>query len=87
MSKFFVGQRVRVVFADAMPETLGAEAVVTTTLFRAYDGEMVHGISINGRDTYCARPSSLSPITPEGAQPSEYTTLHDLLTSLEGVAA
>jgi hypothetical protein len=29
----------------------------------------------------------LEPITPEGSAPSEFTTLHDLLESLEGVAA
>lgn len=32
-------------------------------------------------------PALWEPITPSGAQPSEFTTLHDLLTSLEGVAA
>lgn len=33
-------------------------------------------------------PESIwEPILPEGAAPSEFTTLHDLLSSLEGVAA
>jgi hypothetical protein len=32
-------------------------------------------------------PALWEPIIPDGSAPSEFTTLHDLLTSLEGVAA
>jgi hypothetical protein len=77
---FFIGQRVRVVSAGVMPEMLGREAVVTTRPFTER-GWLLYGISIDGVDTYSARPSSLEPILPSGHQPAA-VDVHELLPFL-----
>jgi hypothetical protein len=98
MSRFFVGQRVRLA-RPLNPKNKGWEGRVV------YVGAVATGQEIGGfrmkpvRVCNCAvlwdqsgftHPQctdQLEPIQPEGSQPSEFTTLHDLLTSLEGVAA
>jgi hypothetical protein len=98
MARFFVGQRVRVVNAALATEAIGREAQVTGALRSVYSTECGHydgypcavdGIGecrSDGR-SYCFIADFLEPIQPEGHKPSEFTTLRDLMDSLEGVRA
>lgn len=72
---------------------LGLEGRVTglnasgwTELGHVYDGD---GMLVfhKGVGEVLGPPYCWEPIQPEGSQPSDFKTLHDLLTSLEGVAA
>ena len=92
MSKFFVGQRVRCV-KTLGGGCLGLEGVVLevnasgrSRLGLTYDG---NGLLVEhaGVGVVLGPPYCWEPITPSGAQPSEFRTLHDLLESLEGIAA
>jgi hypothetical protein len=86
---FFIGQRVRVIAAAPVcSQYIGAETRIVG------DRGDVWVLDLQPRSGFSAvvcfkREASerLAPILPSGAQPSEFTTLHDLLTSLEGVAA
>jgi hypothetical protein len=89
---FFIGQRVRVVGTEwngIGPKPTGKEGRITGRGFtsltsgRRYDWEL----HVPGYAWFCADTGELEPILPSGAHPSEFTTLHDLLNSLEGVAA
>lgn len=96
MSKFFVGQRVKKVRGR---DAIGMTGTVSEIGgFGEYsvrvrmDGDAVGtkggrpALVPAGRPGWC-RACDLEPIQPDGAQPSEFTTLHDLLDSLEGIAA
>lgn len=93
MAKFFVGQRVRIVRVQRRPEWLGAEARVTTIergwrcidTGREFYGAVGLDLTDGGRPVF-APTDWLEPILPEGAAPSEFTTLADLLASLEVTA-
>lgn len=92
MNRFFVGQRVRHVRTVSGRVPVGAEGVIREigtvitwagpadcrVLWRGY--EHLFASTATGFD-------QIEPILPEGAAPSEFTTLHDLLSSLEGVVA
>jgi hypothetical protein len=86
---FFIGQRVRVTFAKfaAAHRFVGKETVITgpLDLRQNIDGSTWLGYSVDLSPRFAPAPEQLEPIIPDGAQPSEFTTLHDLLTSLEGV--
>lgn len=87
MSRFFVGQRVRVKWAHSPVGAphVGREAVVTEIIELQFVG---YGLDISpvewadGR-WLCWVGDQLEPILPEGAAPSEFATLADLLTSLD----
>lgn len=91
MSRFFVGQRVRVKFAHtpAGAPCVGREAVINDIIelkFVGY-GLDISPIEWDGEMWRCWAADQLEPILPEGAAPSEFTTLADLLTSLEESAS
>lgn len=84
MSKFFVGQRVRVVSSTRLPQFVGAET-------------RIEGIDDHHRSPYIlalrngfrrVRSSALNiePILPEGSAPSEFT-FQQLLDNLQEVMA
>ncbi|MHC1670468.1 hypothetical protein ACODUO_15010 [Stenotrophomonas maltophilia] len=100
MSKFFVGQRVRILWSLGWPEISGYEGVIVS---EARDS------GIHGRSQWkvapkqwgeCVAPregdaggwifapgeDQLQPILPEGSAPSEYT-FHQLMDSLREVVA
>lgn len=101
MSRFYVGQRVRIKWSVAWPELAGQEGRIVGLS----DDDGIEGCSewdvapdcwgtpdapwegVNGADWFAPNSRQLEPIQPEGAQPSEFKTLQDLLTSLEGVHA
>lgn len=90
MSRFFVGQRVRLVKSfsgnDGLEGRIRTLSVVPADAgwFDCYvdwaDG------SRDGPSGYATSFWQIEPILPEGHQPSEFTTLTDLLDSL-GVTA
>ncbi len=100
MSKFFVGQRVRILWSKGWPELAGEEGVVVGV---AKD-RGIYGVSEwvvspccwgtanaprEGKGGGCHfAPSSdqLEPILPEGAAPSVYT-FQQLMDSLQGAKA
>lgn len=100
MSNFFVGQRVKMARPMRLLSRRGATGRIRELYpdkpsnegppincnvdwdDGLRDGLLIHGFSGLGCHT-----EQLEPITPDGHQPSEFTTLHDLLESLEGVAA
>ena len=97
MSKFFVGQRVRIVGADTAIECIGREARVIGVLHVAHNRKIgfweglpveVDGIGhFNSRGwPYVLRPDYLEPILPEGSAPSEFT-FQQLMDSLQEVSA
>lgn len=85
---FFIGQPLRVVGAPDVRERFrGAEVRFHCHGLKPglrHDHRDNCCVSING-DIWGAHTDYLEPILPSGAQPSEFTTLHDLLNSLEGV--
>jgi hypothetical protein len=100
MSKFAIGQRVRLV----RPIKVFSRAGMTGRIRELYpeapsrsgpsincnvdwDDGSRDGLLLDGFNGFGCHTDQLEPITPKGAQPSEFTTLHDLLNSLEGVAA
>lgn len=102
MSRFYVGQRVRIKWSKHWPELGGQEGrIVGRPMTRGSEGgsdwrvapdcwgtESAPRPGLYGRIGYFAPGSDqLEPIQPEGAAPSEFKTLHDLLSSLEGVHA
>lgn len=92
MSKFFVGQRVRIVGRDwhgpADLHPAGKEGRIvgkgrgSPRTGIAYEWEL----DVPGYSWFLADSDDLEPVLPEGHQPSEFTTLHDLLASLEVTA-
>lgn len=97
MAKFFVGQRVRVVHSDYVPECIGLEARVVGPLEHCLrsSGEEWDGypIEVDGIGTRSPRggrlvfPSSyVEPILPEGSAPSEFT-FQQLMDSLQEATA
>lgn len=91
MAKFFVGQRVRMA-RPVNRENFGAEGRIRAFLPREFMviGGLVNCIVDWNRPTtgQASHTEQLEPILPEGHQPSEFETLHDLLHSLGvGVAA
>jgi hypothetical protein len=91
MAKFFVGQRVRCIASES-GRFQGSEGVVINVNYSGgrRDGRFIeNGLRVDhGAELpVLAEPWRWEPITPDGAQPSEFTTLQDLLESLEGVAA
>lgn len=96
MSKFFLGQRVRVVGAESFPEVIGAETRILAMEQSAYSvtkNVVRHGlIRVDLRiEAYpdqfvCVMPEWIEPILPEGAAPSEFT-FHQLMDSLQGAKA
>lgn len=97
MSKFFVGQRVRVIKADRALECVGREARVVGDLRLASDRELgvwegfptevdgIGHIGPRGRK-YVFPPEFLEPILPEGSAPSEFT-FQQLMDNLQEVMA
>lgn len=100
MSKFFVGQRVRILRSDGWPELAGSEGSIVS---RCPDG------GIRGKSQWWVAPkqwgshvapypgtagggkfgpneSQLEPILPEGAAPSVYT-FQELMDSLQEIPA
>lgn len=85
MSRFFVGQRVRVKWCMALPELGGRETRITGPMiefFNAFTGRESEGYPVELHPNFYPAPHQLEPILPEGAAPSEFTTLADLLSSL-----
>lgn len=89
MSKFFVGQRVRIVSCrnSIMQFMVGQEGVIEQESTVNPKNWLVSG----ARNVKDGRPCSwhqdrLEPILPEGAAPSVYT-FHELMDSLHGAKA
>lgn len=81
MNALFVGQKVRVVYAPAYPQLVGAETMI---IGRAPEGsgyEWVIGLTDGGKPLG-ANSHCLEPIRPSGSGPSEFETLADLLVSV-----
>jgi hypothetical protein len=86
---FFIGQRVRLIAVDnfmAAPY-VGEETRITSDFFSEFHQEEAWTLDNGWCCVKCDADKFLSPIQPDGMRPSEFTTLHDLLNSLEGVAA
>lgn len=100
MSRFFVGQRVRIKWSLNWPEIAGDEGrILGVSPDRGVEGLSDWEVSVdrwrgaiapspgmNGATKFCPSSGQLEPILPEGHQPSEFTTLQDLLASLEVTA-
>lgn len=76
MSKFFVGQRVRIVGFDTGskigPRLIGREGVVDETSCRNILGEAGRiGVTVLDSGSYCFRPYQLEPILPDGHRAGE----------------
>lgn len=98
MSAFFVGQRVRIVWSAGWPELAGCEGRIVgfaTLTVGLNIGESAYSVApdrwgspiaptigMNGGIAFAALSDQLEPILPEGAAPGEFTTLADLLASL-----
>ncbi len=100
MSKFFVGQRVRILRSNGWPEIAGSEGVIVS---RCPD-KGIHGdsqwwvapdqwgshvapyLSICGAHNFGPNEDQLEPMLPEGAAPSVYT-FQQLMDSLQGAKA
>lgn len=79
MSRFFIGQRVRVIASEGgNPHLIGTETRVIDRIDSKY---IIDLRDLNGCN-YWAYEHQLTPILPPGHQPSEFATLADLLTSL-----
>lgn len=93
MSKFFVGQRVRIVGAGSSKFLIGEETRINEISVRAYCaeageqyiGHRTEAVNASGR-LFVARESWLEPILPEGSAPSEYT-FQQLMDNLQEVMA
>lgn len=97
MSKFFVGQRVRIVRADTAIECIGREGrvigvprVARNRKIGYWEGvptevDGIGRIDHHGR-TYVFKTDYLEPILPEGSAPSEFT-FQQLMDNLQGVMA
>lgn len=89
MSKFFVGQRVKVVSTENGAENvIGSEGVVNeigcewcSSLSPVIYSDDGVGVTINGNSTWAFHPWQLEPILPEGSAPSEYS-FSELMDSL-----
>lgn len=96
MSKFFVGQRVRIVGAGSFPQVIGSECRITALdqkSLRISDGGIDKGmvqvdIPPPGYPwmRLCVKPAWLEPILPEGSAPSEFT-FQQLMDNLQEVMA
>lgn len=89
MTKFFVGQMVRIVRCSFHHHYLGREARITAIGESAIDrsnGRLIHGtiqldFVVDGYGRACATADQLEPILPEGSAPSEYS-FSELMDSL-----
>jgi hypothetical protein len=96
MSKFFVGQRVRIIGAGSFPQIIGCECRITKldqVSLRIYDGGTDKGmVQVDMPPPgypwmhLCVKPEWLEPILPEGSAPSEYT-FQQLMDNLQEVMA
>lgn len=97
MSKFFVGQRVRIVRAKTAIECIGREGRIIGPLCVArnrkcgiWEGFPTEVDGIGHIDpegmSYVFRPEYLEPILPEGSAPSEFT-FQQLMDNLQEVMA
>lgn len=85
MATFYVGQRVRLVWVRQSAWGAWAAGAEGRILSPQSCEPVAHDWVVELRDgTYgFALTDQLEPILPEGAAPSEFTTLADLLTSLD----
>lgn len=100
MSRFYVGQRVRILWSKAWPELSGQQGMVVGTdpgnclsersEYRvapdSWGSDYAPCIAQDGAVRFAPGGDQLEPILPEGAAPSEFETLADLLESLEVTA-
>lgn len=93
MSRFFVGQRVRIVDCDDPSDLeamrlVGCEAVVDSIDIVNEEGDPGNiGVTVGSIDSFCFWPWELEPILPSGHQPAELT-VEELLPFLrKGVTA
>lgn len=97
MTTYRIGQRVRVTWARTTygKPFVGREGRINE-IYALPFGDVLYGLDIDpitlvevveGRIVQGWAHPQLEPILPDGAQPSQYHTLVDLLTSLEGVPA
>lgn len=96
MSRFFVGQRVRLIAAESFPQLMGTEARITkidcvsfSVTRQVMEGGMIQldiPSPISEINAVCAKPEWLQPILPEGAAPSELT-FRQLMCSLQEATA
>lgn len=99
MKPLFIGQRVRIKWSENWPELAGQEGVIVDkSIVRVGPSKGSKGWGVapdswgspmaprrgnyNG-DRFTPLSEQLEPIVPEGAAPSEFTTLADLLQSLD----
>jgi hypothetical protein len=76
MSRFFVGQRVRVVRSDFYPQFVGREAVITEGLhacIKRSTGMTYYCYTVDLDPGFGPTADQLEPILPSGHRPSEYT--------------
>jgi hypothetical protein len=84
VSKFFVGQRVRVVRNVGFPHPLfdqliGREGVVCDLSRQGSGG---HHIGLRGFGDLIFHPDELEPILPDGHRAGDFTNVQDLIESL-----
>ena len=90
MSKFFVGQRVRIV-ACSCPihhdDVIGREGVVNELdCTSELDDFGLIGVTVNGDPDFCFQPEELEPILPEGAVKGDFT-FQQLMDELKRIEA
>lgn len=71
MARFFVGQRVRVVYAPAFPEAVGRETRISGPAYGESADQGYDWIVVIDGEEYAARSHSLEPILPEGHRAGE----------------
>lgn len=85
MSRFFLGQRVRIVSTDRPRGSSVVDCEGHVNELDCVDDEGRGGqvgVTVDGDPDWCFWPHELEPILPEGAAPSEFRTLADLLKSI-----
>lgn len=100
MSKFFVGQRVRILYSDGWPELAGSEGVISSVCpNRGINGRSQWRVapmqwgsheapypSPLGARNFAPNEDQLEPILPEGSAPSEFT-FQQLMDNLQEAMA
>lgn len=102
MSKFFVGQRVRILYSNCWPELAGSEGrIIGFEAPRAgiddphgevgvapdmWGSSLAPWPGLNGGSWFYPNTSQLEPILPEGSAPSEFT-FQQLMDNLQEVMA
>jgi len=85
MAKFFVGQRVKIIWSKYYPQYIGKQTRITSGLYEAtntYTGKKYFCYTVDIDPGFGPTPEQLEPILPGGHKPSEYS-YEQLMDSLK----